>query len=74
MSHRDDMMTSLWEEIKSETAIVDPFRIHCPKTRIYSFISNAGKSRGDRAMSTKKKYSFTPFIMGHEILSFTFKD
>ena len=48
MSNRDKMMNSSWEEFKSETVMVDPFHIQSPKQRIYSFVSNAGKSRGDR--------------------------
>ena len=28
---RDNMMNSPWQEFKSEAAIVDPFRIQCPK-------------------------------------------
>ena len=31
MAHRDTMMNSKWEELKSETAIVDPFRVQYPK-------------------------------------------
>ena len=48
MSDRDKMMNSSWEQFKSETAMVDPFHVQSPKQRIYSFVSNAGKSRGDR--------------------------
>ena len=82
MSVRDKMMNAPWEEFKSETAMVDPFRVQSPKRRIYSFVSNAGKSRGDRVYVneenvpniTNHKYSLTPFNNAHKILSFTFKD
>ena len=82
MSVRDKMMNAPWEECKSETAMVDPFRVQSPKRRIYSFVSNAGKSRGDRVYVneenvpniTNHKYSLTPFNNAHKILSFTFKD
>ena len=43
MSARDTMMHSVWEGFTSETAMADPFRVHSPKRRIYSFVSNAGK-------------------------------
>ena len=46
MSDRDTMTTSLWEEFKSEVAIVDPFCVQSPKKRIYSFVNEAEKSRG----------------------------
>ena len=36
------------EGFTSETAMVDPFRVHSPKRCIFSFVNNAGKSRGDR--------------------------
>ena len=82
MSVRDKMMNAPWEEFKSETAMVDPFRVQSPKRRIYSFVSNAGKSRGDRVYVneenvpniTNHKYSLTPFNNAHKILLFTFKD
>ena len=48
MDTRDIIMHSLWEGFISQTAMVDPFLVHSPKRRIYSFVSNAGKSRGDR--------------------------
>ena len=48
MGDRDTMMHLVWEGFISETAMVDPFHVHSPKRRIYSFVSNAGKSRGDR--------------------------
>ena len=48
MSARDIMMHSVWEGFTSETVMVDPFRVHSPKLRIYSFVSTAGKRRGDR--------------------------
>ena len=31
MSQRDNMVNSPWREFQSEAAIVDPFRIQCPK-------------------------------------------
>ena len=48
MSDRDKMMNSSWEEFKSEMAMVDPFRAQSPKRRIYLFVSNAGRSLGNR--------------------------
>ena len=52
-----DMMHSVWEGFISETAMVGPFRVHSPKRRIYSFVSNAGKSRGDRVYVNKESVS-----------------
>ena len=82
MSVRDTMMHLVWEGFLSETAMVDPFRVHSPKRRIYSFVSNAGKSRGDRVYVNEEnvphvshhKYSMTPFNNAHKILSFTVQD
>ena len=82
MDTRDIMMHSLWEGFISETAMVDHFRVHSPKRRIYSFVSNAGKSRGDRVYVNEEsvsnisnhKYSLTPFNNAHKILSFTLTD
>ena len=82
MSAGDTMMHSVWEGFTSETAMVDPFRVHSPKRRIYSFVSNAGKSRGDRAYVNEEnvpnvsnhQYTLTPFSNAHKIISFTFKD
>ena len=82
MSNRDIIMPSTWEEFESETGIVNPFRVHSPKQRIYSFVSNAGKSRGDRVYVNEEnvpniadhKYLLTPFNNAHKILSVTFKD
>ena len=82
MDTRDIMMHSLWDGFISETAMVDPFRVHSPKRRIYSFVSNAGKSRGDRVYVNEEnvsnisnhKYSLTPFNNAHKILSFTLTD
>ena len=62
--------------------MVDPFRVHSPRQRIYSFVNNAGKSRGDRVYANEEnvpnisnhKYSLTPFNNTHKILSFTLKD
>ena len=75
MSNRDKMMNSSWEEFKSVTAMVDPFRVQSPKRRVYSFVSNAGKSRGDRVYVKEEnvpnisdhKYSLTPFNNAHKI-------
>ena len=82
MSNRDKMMNSTWEEFKSEVAMVDPFRVQSPKRRIYSFVSNAGKSRGNRVYVNEEnvpnicnhKYSLTPLNNAHKILLFKFKD
>ena len=82
MSVRDTMMHSVWEGFTSETAMVDPFHIYSHKQRNYSFVSNAGKSRGDRVYANEEnvpnisshKYFLTPFNNAHKIPSFTFKD
>ena len=82
MSNRDKMMNSSWEQFKSETAMVDSFRVQSPKRRINSFVSNAGKSRGDRVYVNEEnvpnicnhKYSLTPFSNAHKFFSFNFKD
>ena len=50
MSQMDTMMSAPWEDFKSETGMVDPFRIQYPKKRIYSFVIDAGNSRGDRGL------------------------
>ena len=54
MSVRDTMMHLVWEGFYRRRPWLTPFRVHSPKRRIYSFVSNAGKSRGDRVMSTRK--------------------
>ena len=83
MSHRDHMMTSTWKEFTSAVAMVDPFRVHHPKRRVYSFVHGTGKSRGDRVIYVNEetvphvsnhKYSITPFPLTHKILSFVIHD
>ena len=55
MRVRATMMHSMWEGFTSETAMVDPFRIHSPKQRIYSFVNNAGKSRGRPGLCQRRE-------------------
>ena len=43
--------------------MVDPFRVHSPKRRIYSFVSNAGKSRGDRVYVNEEN---VPHVSNHK--------
>ena len=62
-SERDNMMNSVWEGFLSGTAMVDPFRVHSPKRRIYSFVSTAGKSRGDRAYVNEEN---VPHVSNHQ--------
>ena len=76
------MMSAPLEDFKSETGMVDPFRIQYPKKRIYSIVSNAGESHGDWVYVNEEnvpnisnhKYLLTPFNNAHEILYFTFTD
>ena len=82
MSNRDKMMHSVWEGFILETTMVHPFGVYSPKQRIYSFVSNAGKSQGDRVYVNEKNVpnvshhqsTLTPFNNAHKILSFTVKD
>ena len=46
------MMTSTWEEFTSAVATVDPFLVHHPKRRVYSFVHSTGKIRDDRVYGT----------------------
>ena len=59
--------------------MVDPFRVQSPKRRIYSFVSIAGKSQGERVYVNEEnvpnisnhKYSLTPFNNAHKIYIYT---
>ena len=70
MSYRDQLMTSTWEEFISAVAMVDPFRVHHPQRRVYSFVHGTGKSRGDRVYVNEEtvphvsnhKYSLIPIL------------
>ena len=62
--------------------MIDPFRVHHPKRRVYSFVHGTGKSRGDRVYVNEEtvphvsnhKYSITPFPLAHKILFFVIID
>ena len=63
MSARDTMIHSVWEGFTLETAMDDFFRVHSPKRRIYSFVSNVGKIRGDRAYVNEEN---VPNVSNHQ--------
>ena len=48
MSNWDKMIYPHWENFKSQIGLVDPYRMQYPKKKIYSYVAQAGKSRGDR--------------------------
>ena len=62
--------------------MVDPFRVHHPKRRVYSFVRGTDKSRGDMVYVNEEtvphvsnhKYSLTPFPLTHKSLSFVIHD
>ena len=78
MDSRDKFIKPLWDEFLSTSAIIDPFRVQCPRKRIFSFSTTQGKSRGDRvyvnedALGSVKnlKYINTPFPTAHKIMTF----
>ena len=83
LNSADKLACKSWQPFLAETDMVDPFREHNPKRRIWSFIGTgkAGNSRIDRVyvnainmINVKNtQYIQTPFG-GHRILSFTIKD
>ena len=78
MSSKDQMIKPLWENFLSEKNILDPFRVQCPRKKLFSFLSPQGKSRGDRVyvsehnIATIKniRYINSPFPTSHKILTF----
>ena len=78
MSHSDKVINLFWETFTSDIGIIDPFRVQCPKKKLYSFIAPTGRSRGDRVYVsedniktvTNIKYINTPFNSAHKILTF----
>ena len=78
MSASDKSIYPFWNTFTSEIAVVDPFRIQCPKKKIYSYIAPTGRSRGDRIYVTddniktitNMKYINTPFNSAHKLLTF----
>ena len=82
MSQSDKMICTFWEKFTSEIGIVDPFRIQCPKKKLYSYTAPTGRSRGDRVYVsedsiksiTNIKYIPTPFNSAHKMLTFELKE
>ena len=78
MDGKDKTITSLWEIFKSNSAILDPYRVHCPRRKFYSFVAPAGKSRGDRVYVSEDilnsvcniKYVNTTFNTAHKLMTF----
>ena len=82
MRDKDKMINSFWENFKSETGIVDPYRTQYPKKKCYSYIAPQGKSRVDRVYISedniktvsKFKYVNTPFNTAHKIMAFDLEE
>ena len=78
MDGKDKTITSLWEIFKSECVILDPYRVHYPRRKFYSFVAPAGKSRGDRVYVSEDilnsvcnvKYVNTTFNTAHKLMVF----
>ena len=78
MSSKDQIIKPLWDNFLSEKNILDPFRVQCPRKKLFSFLSPQGKSRGDRVyvsehnIATIKniRYINSPFPTSHKILTF----
>ena len=78
---RDRKTSTLWEFFKTQTDIVDPFRIQYPRKRTYSYVTSTGKSRGDRVYISNDNiknltnfgYIDTPFNSAHKIMLFDLK-
>ena len=79
MSSNDKILHQLFEDFKANQIIVDAFRHQYPKKRQYSFITQHGKSRGDRIyvsedivnMISNIKYTITPFGTAHKVMTFS---
>ena len=81
MDYRDKLIKPMWGDVLSKNAIIDPFRVQCPKKRIFSYSTPQGKSRGDRIYvnedsigSVKQlRYINTPFLTAHKMMTFDFQ-
>ena len=81
MDYRDKLIKPMWDDVLSKNAIIDPFRVQCPKKRIFSYSTSQGKSRGDRIYvnedsigSVKKlRHIYTPFLTAHKMMTFDFQ-
>ena len=79
MGKRDKSIASLFETARSNTGMVDPFRVQFPRKKCFSFVSPQGKSRIDRVYVggenvgsiTDMKYVNTPFYGAHKIMRFS---
>ena len=79
MRRRDKSITKQWQEFTTNADIVDPYRIQCPRKKIYSFIGPTGRSRIDRIYTSQEnaknitdiKYTTTPFTGAHKIMTCT---
>lgn len=78
MDARDKMIHPVWQDILSKTCMIDPFREQRPKMKVFSFVSQQGKSRGDRlyisdsqvASVRNFRYIKSCFAGAHKLLSF----
>ena len=79
MSSNDKVLHNLFEDFKSTRVLTDPFRCQYPRKKLYSFVSEQGKSRGDRVYVNDDlvntisdiKYVKTPFNMAHKVMIFS---
>ena len=82
MDQRDKLIKPYWDDFLSKNAVIDPFRVQCPKRKIFSFSAAQGKSRGDRvyvnedsiAAVNKLRYINTPFLTAHKIMTFDWQE
>ena len=82
MDGKDKMISSIWDNFKSEKSIEDPFRLQYPRKKQYSFIAPTGKSRGDRVyvsedflpMLSEIRYTKTNFNSAHKMMTFELRD
>ena len=82
MDARDRIVFRTWDPFLSAVNLFDPFRAHNPEQRLYSFVSPAGKSRGDRVYVNAEivnqvvdlRYLPIPFNLAHKVLTFTIRD
>ena len=82
MSSTDKMIDQIWEKIKSQNGIIDPYRMQYPNKKLYSFVEPQGKSRGDRFYVTENnaknitnmKYINTPFNQAHKIMTLEIRE
>ena len=48
MNQQDNLIKNFWEDFKTKTRIVDPFREQNPTAKVFSYHTKLGKSRIDR--------------------------